>query len=50
MVDDGSTILIRHGMKDSFQQLMQEVKAAPVWAEGGDEVKCEVKIMVYVQA
>lgn len=49
-LSDGSNILIRSGMKDSFQKLMQEVKAAPVWAGGGDEVICEVKIMVYVQA
>jgi hypothetical protein len=48
-LSDGSNILIRSGMKDSFQKLMQQVKAAPVWAEGGDEAICEVKIMVYVQ-
>jgi hypothetical protein len=48
-LSDGSNILIRSGMKDSFQKLMQQVKAAPVWAEGGDGAICEVKIMVYVQ-
>jgi len=44
-----SNIVIRNGMKDSFQKLLDEVKAAPMWAQGGGEVRCEVKIMVYVQ-
>lgn len=45
-----SNIVIRNGMKDSFQKLLDEVKAAPMWAQGGGEVRCEVKIRVYVQA
>ncbi|KEF58150.1 uncharacterized protein A1O9_06074 [Exophiala aquamarina CBS 119918] len=45
-----SNIVIRSGMTDSFQKMLDEVKAAPVWAQGGGEVRCEVKITVYVQA
>ena len=47
-LDDDANIIIRHGLVDSFQNLMDEVETAPIWAEG-KKARCDVKITVYVQ-
>lgn len=50
-LSDQSNILIRTGMGESFQKLMQEVTMAPVWAEESEDRAryCEVKVTVFVK-
>ncbi|RMZ75231.1 hypothetical protein DV737_g5394, partial [Chaetothyriales sp. CBS 132003] len=36
---DNKQILIREGWKHSFEEMMQEIQAAPVWKEGADKVE-----------
>lgn len=50
-LSDQSNILIRTGMGESFQKMMQEVTTAPVWAEASEDRAryCEVKVTVFVK-
>lgn len=45
---EDANIVIRSGMEDSFQSLMDEVERAPMWAEE-NKARCEVKVTVYVE-
>ncbi|RVX67947.1 hypothetical protein B0A52_08552 [Exophiala mesophila] len=45
---EDANIVIRTGMTESLQNLMDEVDRAPVWAEG-KQARCEVKVTVYVE-
>ncbi|KIV88471.1 hypothetical protein PV10_08154 [Exophiala mesophila] len=45
---EDANIVIRTGMTESLQNLMDEVDRAPVWAEG-KQARCEVKVTIYVE-
>ncbi|KAI1610332.1 hypothetical protein EDD36DRAFT_467401 [Exophiala viscosa] len=45
-----ANILLRPELKHTFENMMNEVEIAPVWAEKGEKATCEIKILVYLNA
>lgn len=48
-LDDTGNILVRKGLEDSFRQMVSEIESAPIWADKGNQERCEVNVTVFLR-